>query len=173
MATPQEIAQKFQREWLESKNAAKTRYRAASSTIAQSIINQKETMIANYTKSLNEGRLERGLAKYIGNTKLADAYDAQLDSITSLSSEKLLKIEEDVSEKRSLAGKIADVIQALKDADSGERTVPAGLSDPVLRSIVNTAIISNQDILTSESTTSQVLTAIETTLTTYGFPLAT
>lgn len=170
MPTPDQIAQKFDREWQASKPVAKANFAAVASQIPDKLIAAKDTMIARYTAAINGGKLERGIAPYRNNDRLSTLYGQSLDSITSLPAAKIEKVSRDVALKRTLAAHIPAIITSLKGASSGELTVPTGLADDALAPIIVQAINSQQSTLSSTSTAAQVLTAISATLTTLGFP---
>jgi len=170
MATPERIGQKFNREWIASKDEAKTNYASAAATIPDRLVAAKATMLTNYAAALNGGKLERGIAPYRNNNRLRDLYDQSLDAITAIPQAKLDKVVRDVQLKRYLAGLIPSIITTLKAASSGELTVPTGLADDALAPIIVQTINKNQDSLSTTSTAAQVITAISSDLTTLGFP---
>ena len=170
MATPERIGQKFNREWIASKDEAKTNYAAAAAGIPDALVAAKSTMLTNYAAALNGGKLERGIAPYRNNTLLSDLFSQSLDLITTLAPAKINKVSNDVRLKRYLGGLIPDIITALKAATSGNVTVPTGLTDDALAPLIVQAINKNQGELSQTSTAAQVLTAISTDLTTLGFP---
>lgn len=154
--TPQQIAAKFEREWLESKADAILNYTAISSGLAQKTIDAKQKMITNFATVMATSKFEDRLAPYVGTALMGDAYGQALDAKTIITDAEKLKVEVDVTLKRSLAIGLDAVIVVYKaQTVSGEVTVPVGVADAGLKSMLIQGVNSNQYRLSSASTAQQ------------------
>ena len=173
MVTPAEAAEKFAREWLQAKPTAIANYAAVASTLAQAAINQKAALLTNFAAAVNNGSWERGLQKYVGNNRLENLYTEKLNSITAITDAEKLKIENSVELKQYLESQLAGVLAIFKAASSGERTVPAGLTDVGLRSMLMSGILSFEEQFTLSSTAQQIYDLVDDYMGShYGWPNA-
>lgn len=172
MPTPAQVAQKFNREWIASKDVAKTNYAAQAANIPDLLVAAKATMKTNYAAAIDGGKIESGIAPYRNNSRLQDLHAAALDAIDAIEAPKLAKVERDVELKRYLGGLVGPIITLLKAATSGNVTVPTGLTDDAISPIIIQAINKNQNSFSSVSSAATVLSGISADLTTLGFPNA-
>ena len=173
MVTPQEAAEKFAREWLQSKPTAIANYAAVASTLASKAIAQQATLLANFTTAVQNGSWAAGLRKYAGNDRMEQLYTEKLNSITAITDAEKLKIENSVELKQYLETQLTAVLAIFKAAASGERTVPAGLTDVGLRSMLMGGILSFEESFTLSSTAQEIYDQVDDYMGShYGWPNA-
>ena len=143
--TPQEIADKFAREWIESKATAITNYSAIAGELATRAIAAKQKMIDNFATAMATTKYEDRLAIYEGNTLMQDAYTQALDAKIAITDAEKLKIQNDVALKRALRDKMPAVLQVFKNANAqGQVTVPPNITDQGLLAMLVQGINSHQ-----------------------------
>lgn len=160
MVTPQQAAEKFAREWLQSKDIAKTNYAAVAPQIAQRAIDAQATLLANFQASVTSGKWADALRKYVGNNTMGTLYGQKLDAITVITDGEKAKIQNSVALKQYLETILDDVLALFKAATSGNRSVPVGLLDPGLNSMLMAGILAFERSFTTQSTPQQVHDAI-------------
>ena len=100
--TVMQISEKWKRELIASFPTATTNYRLKSQGIAQSIINRKDIILANWLKWANKPDALEKLEKYVDNDKLADLYDKGLDGKMSFSATEINKVVEGIEKQRKI-----------------------------------------------------------------------
>ena len=173
VSSPVQIAEKWNREWIQAKPTAITNYVAIASTLAQKAIDAKQTMIDNFIAVMATTRYEDRLQQYVGTDLMGNAYTGALEAITELTPQQILKMETDVVEKRGLAGQEEAVLTLFRNAPTGQVTVPADITSQGLRAMLIQGINNNQYRLSATSTAGQIYTATATYMNvTLGWPIA-
>ena len=150
--TPAQLAAKFAREWLESKPDAIIGYVAVASQLAARTIASKDKMIANFTAVMATTKFEDRLQPYVGSDLMGNAYTQALAAKIVITDAEQLKVERDITLKRSLAVTIDEVIAVyVAQVDSGEVNPPAGVTNQGLRAMLIQGINANQYRLSSGS----------------------
>lgn len=150
--TPEQLAEKFAREWLEAKPEAITNYVAIASTIAQRTIDSKQKMIDNFTAVMATQKFENRLRRYVGNELMGNAYSQALNGKAAITDAEKLKVQNDITLKRALGQNIDATLTLYKNAASGNVTVPPGITDVGLRTMLIQGINAEQWTLDSKST---------------------
>ena len=159
VSTPEQIAEKWNREWIQAKPTAITNYVAVASTLAQKAIDAKQKMIDNFVAVMATTKYEDRLAQYVGTDLMGNAYRGALEAIDVLTPQQILKMESDVVEKRGLASKELAVLGRYEGAPTGQVTVPPGITEQGLLAMLIQGINANQYRLSATSTETQIYTA--------------
>ena len=171
MVTPQEAAEKFATGWLNSKPTAITNYASVASALAQRAIDKKADLLANFTAAVNNGSWERGLSRYVGNSKMEDLYTEKLNSITVITDAEKLKVENSVAVKQYLETQLAAVLTLFENASSGETTVPVGITEVGLKQMLMSGIISFEAVLPVQTPPATIYNAVSDYMSShYGWP---
>ena len=96
------IADKFEREWLQSKPTAITGYSDVANTLAQKAINNKQKMITNFLTVMATSKYEDSLRKYVGNNLLADLYNQGVTAKTSFTDTQKQKFQRSLLDQRNV-----------------------------------------------------------------------
>lgn len=155
--TPEQLSEKFAREWEEAKADAITNYVAISSTLAEKTKNAKAKMIANFTAVMATTKFEDRLEPYIGSQLMGNAYTQAMTAKLAITDAEKLKVKNDIALKRAISENIDDVIVIYKAQDTAnEVTVPAGIQDKALKAMLIQGINANQYRISSASTNQQI-----------------
>ena len=172
VSTPSQIADKWNREWIQAKPTAILNYVAIASTLAQKAIDAKQKMIDNFVAVMATTRYEDRLQQYVGTDLMGNAYTGALEAITELTPQQILKMETDVVEKRGLAGQEDAVLQLFVNAEVGQVTTPADITTQGLKAMLIQGINNNQYRLSATSTAPQIYTAVASYMNvTLGWPI--
>lgn len=174
MVTPAQAAEKFAREWLESKPTAITNYSAVANALAGRAIAAQATMITRWTAAVTgaTSKWRVALQRYVGNNKMETLYTQKLNSITEITDAQKAKISASVTVKQFLRGRLDAVLTLYKNANTGQRTVPAGITDVGLRQMLMSGILNSEPDLSASSTDEQIRAATVAYMGShYGWPL--
>ena len=151
--TPSQIADKFEREWLEAKEGAIEGYTQVASTLAQKAIDAKQTMINNFVAVMATSKYEDRLAPYVGSNLMETAYTQAMNAKVAITDAEKLKLQRDVELKRALSANFIATIAIYKaQTEVGEVIPPVGLPDNALTPMLVQGVNANQFNLSAGST---------------------
>lgn len=171
--TPDDGGEKWADSWILAKSRTIKNYVATSSTYATKAIAKQAAALAAVTAAFGpNGTWVQGLRKYENNNLMGDAFTEKMNAITSLPDVDKQKVINSITKKQYFKAQLATVLGLFKAAASGAVTVPVGITDRGLNSMLMAGISSQEAVLSTGSNAAAIYAAVDTYMKdNYGWPV--
>lgn len=129
--------EKFNREWLESRAAAKESYAKVASDIPDKVLAKKDIMASRYSAAIDSPNYDRAVNRFKNTNILSELFDAKLDSIVELNQAKVEKVVRSVIKKRNFAARLDAILDYYSNNPNSSVSLPPNLSLKVIKSLVS------------------------------------
>jgi len=128
---------KFNREWLHSRDLAKSAYADVAASLPDKFLATKSAMLTNFDRAVRSDRYDRAVNRFKDNQLLSELFASRLDGITEIAQAKVNKLVRSVEKKRTLADRLSAIIDYYRTNPNSSVSLPAGIPDAQIKSLVS------------------------------------